>query len=153
VDQVATSAMKMLLLSIGLVIYSTGINYFIGGNELMRDPASSSGYIKGCGCVGDIDFKNFTSDTLYIYLMESSDYSDLPLLEQNVLPSISLTRLYADFYIEPHDHQRMKRSCARVLLFEATNHRSPGKVTFRELGGVRRSCDLVEVSFEGDSIR
>jgi hypothetical protein len=145
--------MKLLLLSIGLMVYSTGINYFNGGNKLKSDAVKSSESVKGCGCVGDIDFKNFTSDTLYVYLRESSDYSDLPILEQNVLPSISLTRLYADFYIEPHDHQRMKRSCAKVLLFEATNHRSPGKVTFRELGGVRRSCDLVEVSFEGDSIR
>ncbi len=145
--------MKLLLLSIGLVIYSAGVNPFSSGNELADNSVGASEPMKGCGCVGDIDFKNFTPDTLYIYLEESSDYSDLPIVATKALPSISLNRLYPEFYIEPHDHQRMKRSCARVLLFEATNHLSPGKVTFRELGGVRRSCDLVEVSFEGDSIK
>ncbi len=73
-----------------------------------------------CGCRGEIEFVNTTSDTLEMYLGYLSNF-ETPTIEGVVLPP--MRNLYPSFYILPGDSTKLRGGCRGAIRYEARTKR------------------------------
>ena len=73
-----------------------------------------------CGCRGEIEFVNTTSDTLEMYLGYLSNM-ETPTIDGVVLPP--MRNLYPNFYILPGDSTKLRGGCRGAIRYEARSKR------------------------------
>jgi hypothetical protein len=92
-------------------------------NYYVRNNRAAKRQNRHCGCAGDIEYINKTSDTLDFYFKYLS-VLETPALDDAVLPPIAINNSFASFSIAPGDSASFRGYCRGGLQYELTTRKN-----------------------------